>query len=309
MRGGRLLTGRLPAAVVVIACVGGLASSASATYPGKNGRLFFGAACEYTFSPRIPGDCARGDTSKLRAVDPRSGRRLRFSTGDCAECDEDDVRASPDGRRVAFERTAGDGGLISAFTARADGSKVLRAARGAVSPAWSPSGRALALGGSKGVRVVKRDGSPMRRISRLRGAELDWSATNRIVLTVAGFNIATVDPRSGAARRLTRDNLSHEPSWSPNGRSIVFSKFARNGRGRGIYVMRADGSGVRRIVAGSSDPVWSPDGRRIAYSRGDNIAVVRPDGSRRRVIYRMPFRVIGAVFDLAWQRRPLARSR
>lgn len=40
-------------------------------------------------------------------------------------------------------------------------------------------------------------------------------------------------------------------------------------RGLGIYVMRADGTGVRRLTRGQDDDLatWSPDGRRIAFVR------------------------------------------
>jgi Tol biopolymer transport system component len=59
----------------------------------------------------------------------------------------------------------------------------------------------------------------------------------------------------------------------------------------GLYVVNADGTGLRQVTHSISDeePHWSPDGRWIAYvssSSVDVVAIVRNDGSRRRVIGR-----------------------
>ena len=75
--------------------------------------------------------------------------------------------------------------------------------------------------------------------------------------------------------------------WSPDGRSIVFDS-ERSGD-REIYVMKGDGSGVRRI-AESPDrdgyPRWSPDGTRIAFhsrrTGSFRIFVMSADGSGQR---------------------------
>ena len=45
-----------------------------------------------------------------------------------------------------------------------------------------------------------------------------------------------------------------------------------------IYLARADGSVVVRLIPGSG-PAWSPDGRRIAFHRNGEVHVVNADGS------------------------------
>jgi len=56
----------------------------------------------------------------------------------------------------------------------------------------------------------------------------------------------------------------------------------------GIYVMNADGSGLRRINVMGVSPSWSPDGSRLAFtgitttdfvSDGSELFTMSPDGS------------------------------
>ena len=71
---------------------------------------------------------------------------------------------------------------------------------------------------------------------------------------------------NGAARRLLARGAD-QPAWSPGRTRIAF---AGAGLGNtGIWVMRADGTGRRRLtrLAGDGEPTWSPDGRRIAFRR------------------------------------------
>lgn len=60
--------------------------------------------------------------------------------------------------------------------------------------------------------------------------------------------------------------VATDPAWSPDGRKIAFVDQSAS-RGT-LYVMNADGSGVRRVVRRGFDagwPSWSPDGRSIAF--------------------------------------------
>ena len=95
-----------------------------------------------------------------------------------------------------------------------------------------------------------------------------------------------MDADGSDTRRLTstKDDDS-QPTWSPDGKRIVF---ARGASGR-LFVMNADGSGARRVtdeLAEETEPAWSPDGRWIAYVQKDpgssirELWLVRPDGSR-----------------------------
>jgi Tol biopolymer transport system component len=81
------------------------------------------------------------------------------------------------------------------------------------------------------------------------------------------------------------------PAWSPDGKRIAFSRGSGPAnedfllKRMGIYVMRADGTHVRRITQKSlpaqgedQEPQWSPDGTRILFQRW-NVRDARPKGS------------------------------
>ena len=67
---------------------------------------------------------------------------------------------------------------------------------------------------------------------------------------------------------ITQDKAhDHAPRWSRDGKFIAFE--SDRGGVREIWIVRADGSEARRLLAmpqakGDLQPVWSPDGRRIA---------------------------------------------
>ncbi|MEA2155088.1 MAG: TolB protein [Solirubrobacteraceae bacterium] len=77
--------------------------------------------------------------------------------------------------------------------------------------------------------------------------------------------VKTIDPSAAAADALTLPNLpagSANPAWSADGTMLAFSSTVTGVAS--IYVIRADGSGLRQITQGSDpaiDPTWSPDGR------------------------------------------------
>ncbi|HEY47442.1 MAG TPA: hypothetical protein G4O14_11745 [Anaerolineae bacterium] len=70
--------------------------------------------------------------------------------------------------------------------------------------------------------------------------------------------------------RLTNDDARlNQPVWSPDGNQIAFVR-RRGVEYRGIYVMKADGSGRVRVMTNYQsldiEPAWSPDGSKIAFT-------------------------------------------
>jgi Tol biopolymer transport system component len=73
----------------------------------------------------------------------------------------------------------------------------------------------------------------------------------------------------------------HEVDWSPDGRWILFASGRDEDQPgyKDIYVMRPDGSGVKRPThIRAYTPAWSPDGQYVVFSAG-GLFVMRADGS------------------------------
>lgn len=113
--------------------------------------------------------------------------------------------------------------------------------------------------------------------------------------------IYALDTATGQVRQLTTgaDWRDESPRWSPDGQFIAFSSNrAHYGPGAetgepdtDIFVMRADGSQVRRVTSdpgNDHDPGWLPDGQSLVFSsdrasRGDLYRVRLSDGQTTRL--------------------------
>lgn len=93
-------------------------------------------------------------------------------------------------------------------------------------------------------------------------------------LRASGFTVNTIGYEASRPRvtlRGSRSGVSPNPlsglAWSADGEMLAFT--GSKGEKSGIYVVRADGTGVHllRGTKGGSNPVFSPDGSRIAFAR------------------------------------------
>jgi WD40-like Beta Propeller Repeat len=223
----------------------------------------------------------------------------------------------PNGQ-IAFDRadpasTSGDTFLV---TANPDGRHARRLFRGhTCCPGWSHDGSRLSLaavlpGDRIGAATIRADGTGYK-VLRLNDRTLNvgcpvWSQNDRILVCEgwdekrAGRQGLYTLPSAigGTPERLTRNPIGGSDlpgSYSPDGKRLVFSRFDKHGNGTGLFIVNANGTGVRRItppgtvLQGGNTGDWSPVGNRIIFSRRvsdapGSIWIINADGSGLREI-------------------------
>lgn len=121
------------------------------------------------------------------------------------------------------------------------------------------------------------------------------------------FEIRSARPDGSHSRRLTSGHYDRSPSYSPDGRRIVFSRDGPGFKAEEIWLMRADGSHPRKLTDSggvrpprSTAPSFSPSGRRVAFASAGGVVSVRTrDGKGRRVL----FRSTNEIMFLSWSVR------
>jgi Tol biopolymer transport system component len=80
-------------------------------------------------------------------------------------------------------------------------------------------------------------------------------------------------------------------AWSVDGSQLAIHSVG------GLYIVRADGSGLHRITKDGIQPSWSPNGSRIAFTRGGELFIMAADGSDVTLVEGM---VVVPFYGWAW---------
>jgi TolB protein len=189
-----------------------------------------------SFAPRFSADgallamtLAREGNSDIYTYDLRSQALRRLTTHTAIDTSPS---FSPDGGRIVFNSDRG--GSQQLYVMAADGSGVKRISSGDgryATPVWSPRGDLIAF-------------------TKMRGGR---------------FHIGVMNPDGSGERLLTEGFHVEGPTWSPNGRVILY--FSRQPQGAGgaggvtrLFSVDLTGYNRREIVTpiDASDPSWSP---------------------------------------------------
>ncbi|MEP6902888.1 MAG: hypothetical protein ABJA66_14135 [Actinomycetota bacterium] len=140
------------------------------------------------------------------------------------------------------------------------------AEKSTLAPVWSPQGDKIAFG--LGRFFQTQNGAAIADI-----AVINSDGTNLKILTKEGGN-------------------NGFPSWSPDGKEIVFR--ASNKAKKGLFILGVETGAARVLTTDSQDnfPAWSPDGERIAFTSfrdGDyEIYTIKPDGTDLKRLTNSP---------------------
>ena len=224
-----------------------------------------------TWSP----DCSRivfysnrdglGAFYKIYVMNPDGTRVVKLL--DSPNTSDAFARWSPDGTRIAFNRTEGY---------------------------WDPDpaerpGRPWRFSDTSDIYVVNADGTGLTRITSGPGLKVlpDWSPDGRRILFNSGQGenreIFVINVDGTGLRNLTTNAAQDmHAMWSPDSTRIVFASNREQIKefgpanhaywpwgGLDIYVMDADGSNVTRLTdhpENDNMPYWSPDGRWISFT-------------------------------------------
>jgi Tol biopolymer transport system component len=277
---------------------------AGARPPGTNGQITFAR-----FNPAL------GDTQVYVVNPDGTHERLVQAPTDTGEC----PKWFPDGAHIA---TCGSPVGLSRFISPDDGT--FRDV-GVQDPALfnpcgipSPDGTLLLCetfsedGSQNGIHMVRSsDGSGLRQITSIPGGDDvpgSWSSDGKRIVfhrfgPASDEGVFVVNVNGTGLKQILPPAVSAGIAldWSPQGNDIVFSRRVTPDVHSSIWIVHADGSGLREVNiqpgtacgGANADPSadgcfgsgWSPDGKKIVFAKGQNgdvdanIYTVNVDGS------------------------------
>lgn len=177
---------------------------------------------------------------------------------------------SPDGSSMLMSIARNGSSALYEFHLKSRYLKKLTKDIGTIStsPSYSPDGQKIVFNsdrsGKRRLYVMDRDGSNVTPISKEEGvyATPAWSPRGDFIaftkIYAGKFYIGVMRPDGSGERLLTNSWLEEGPTWSPNGRVIIFTRQSPEGRSK-LYAVDITGYHERLIATpiDASDPTWS----------------------------------------------------
>jgi Tol biopolymer transport system component len=197
--------------------------------------------------------------------------RLTFSP------DVDDMASwSPDNKKIVFRREITRGGDIMIYDLEDQSITNLTDVPGVFiedrQPAWSPNGSKIVYSSSESGRMniwlMSPEGSNKRqlRFTEMYDTEAAWTPDGKKIIYrtnyAGGFDFTVYDTETDEFKRIEIPGYEFMPAVSPDGRWIAYVWRATLQDRPEIYLMRSDGSGMKRIT-------------REAWKGGQNPAFLR----------------------------------
>jgi WD40-like Beta Propeller Repeat len=131
-----------------------------------------------------------------------------------------------------------------------------------------------------------------------------------------GANLTRITPAASQAPS-GEASFDDNPSWSPDGSSILYRRDVHNRFGHGLWIVSADGASKSQvgpqapnaIVDSYDEPEWSPDGRWIAFTNRFRIWLMSIDGAQIKRLTHGPASDHSPSFSPDGSRIAFVRSR